>query len=114
MTIHIDLHLQYKIKEYSKSMQVFFQKWYICMKITNKSSMNTKEKDIVLFYSIMEWIKKNKKKPSMKSEDSHERRYANRLKDLRRSIRGKKTNTPFHNEYNEIIKEFGFYSMFEK
>ena len=50
----------------------------------------------------------------MKSQDSNERRYANRLKDLRRSIRGKITTTPFYNEYNIIIKEFGFYSMFDK
>ena len=95
-------------------MQVFFQKWYICMNITIRDSMNNKDKGIILFYSIMEWIKKNRKKPSMKSQDSNERRYANRLKDLRRSIRGKITTTPFYNEYNIIIKEFGFYSMFDK
>ena len=79
-----------------------------------KSMKNTdnKEKDLVLFYSIMEWIRKNKKKPSMKSEDPIERRYANRLKDLRRSKKGKESNNPFYVEYNDIIKEFGFYSLF--
>ena len=42
-------------------MQVFFQKWYICMNITIRDSMNNKDKDIILFYSIMEWIKKKQK-----------------------------------------------------
>ena len=72
-----------------------------------------KEKDIDLFYSILTWMKQNKKKPNMKSKDSTERRYANRLKDLRRAHKGKETKTHFHEEYLQISKEMGFFGMFD-
>jgi len=71
-----------------------------------------KEKDIDLFYSILTWMKQNKKRPNMKSDDSIERKYANRLKDLKRGFKGKNTKTHFYPEYLEISKEMGFYSLF--
>jgi hypothetical protein len=71
-----------------------------------------KEKDIDLFYSILTWMKQNKKRPNMKSDDSIERKYANRIKDLKRGFKGKDTKTQFYPEYIKISKEMGFYSLF--
>jgi hypothetical protein len=76
--------------------------------------MIKKDKDIHLFCSIMEWIKQHRKKPNMKSENPVERLYANRLKDLRRSLKGKETKTPFHKEYFEITESYGFRYFFDK
>lgn len=73
-----------------------------------------KEKDIDLFYDIMTWMKQNKKRPNLKSDNYLERRYANRLKDLKRGFRGKTTKTEFYPEYIKISKEMGFYSLFEE
>lgn len=73
-----------------------------------------KEKDIDLFYDIMTWMKQNKKRPNMKSDNLLERRYANRLKDLKRGFKGKTTKTEFYPEYMNISKEMGFYSLFEE
>lgn len=74
--------------------------------------MTKKERDIEMFYCIIQWIKENKRKPNMKSLNEIERKYANRLKDLRRALKGKETKNEFHKEYSEIIELLGMSFLF--